>query len=142
MSIGHIWMITDAGYSDHLRQANEERAAAFYAVFTALGRAIYAPFGWLVGSLRRSNARRETRRALSSLNDHQLRDIGIWRSEIDSIAQAIATQPLEVEVTLADLRQIRSGAAIHRLDEPQGQASRRVARRPGSDPQARTDQAA
>jgi uncharacterized protein YjiS (DUF1127 family) len=138
MTIGHIWYIANPELRDHLRQANEERAAAFYAAFTALGRAIAAPVEWLLKGLRSTDRKRATYQALSRLSDHQLQDIGVWRSEIASVAEAVAKQPPEVEVTLADLRNIRSGQPVDgggaarpvvQLDEQRSRATERPARR-------------
>jgi uncharacterized protein YjiS (DUF1127 family) len=151
MSIGHIWLTTNPELHDHLRQANERRAAAFYAAFTAIGRAIAAPIGALVEALRQNNRANATNRALSRLDDHQLKDIGIWRSEINSIAQAVAAEPPEVEVTLSDLRRTRSGASIGdekstlptpRLVERRGTATQRPTARPASTTAAKPVQAA
>jgi uncharacterized protein YjiS (DUF1127 family) len=151
MSIGHIWLTTNPELRDHLRQANERRAAAFYAVFTAIGRAISTPFGAVIEALRQNNRASVTYRALSRLSDYQLKDIGIWRSEIDSIAQAVATEPPEVEVTLADLRRIRSDASIGdekptsptpRLVARQSIAAHRSTARPASTTAAKPVQAA
>ncbi len=109
MVIGQIWINTyledrQIRIRDHLHKLNEERAAAFYATW----RAVTAPVRELIEALRRVRGERETYRELNRLNDRQLRDIGISRSEIGDIAQAVAAEPPEVGLTIAELRQTRS----------------------------------
>ncbi len=104
MVIGQIWLNANPGLRNHLRTVNEERSAAFYATW----RAVTAPFRGLVEALHRANRERETYGALSRLNDRHLQDIGISRSEIGSIAQAVAAEPPEAGLTIAELRQTRS----------------------------------
>ncbi len=91
---------------DHLRKANEERSAAFYATW----RAVTAPVRGLIEVLRRVRRERETYGRLSRLSDYMLKDIGISRSEIGSIAQAVAATAPEAGLTIAELRQIRQTA--------------------------------
>jgi uncharacterized protein YjiS (DUF1127 family) len=104
MVIGQIWLNANPELRDHLRDVNEERSAAFYATW----RAVTAPIHGLIEALRRARRERETFGALSRLSDRQLQDIGISRSEIGSIAQAVAVEPPEVGLTITDLRQTRS----------------------------------
>ncbi len=103
MVIGQVWINANPELRDHLRKANEERSAAFYAAW----RAVTAPFRGLVEALRRARGERETYRNLSRLSDRQLKDIGISRSEIGGIAQAAAAEPPKAGLTLAELRQNR-----------------------------------
>ncbi len=95
---------------DHLRKAKEERSAAFYAAW----RAVTALFRGFIGAVRRFRRERETYGRLSSLSDHMLKDIGISRSEIGSIVQAVAAEPPEAGLTIAELRQIRRAAPAGR----------------------------
>ena len=104
MVIGQIWINANPELRNYLRKANEERAAAFYATW----RAVTAPFRGLVETLRRVNRERETYRNLSNLDDRHLQDIGISRYEIGEIAQAVAMEPPEAGLTIAELRQTRS----------------------------------
>ncbi len=53
-------------------------------------RAVTAPFRRFIEAVRRVRRERETYHALSRLSDHMLKDIGISRSEIGSIAQSLA----------------------------------------------------
>ncbi len=53
-------------------------------------RAVTAPFRGFIEAVRRVRRERETYHALSRLSDHMLKDIGISRSEIGSIAQSLA----------------------------------------------------
>ena len=110
MVIGQIWLNANPELRGHLRTANEARSAAFYANW----RAVTAPFRGLVEALRRVRRERETYSRLSRLNDRQLKDIGISRSEIGSIAQAVAAEPPEAGLTIAELRQIRQTAPTGR----------------------------
>ena len=103
MVIGQIWLNANPELRDHLRKVNEERSAAFYAAW----RAVTAPARGLVEALRRAYRERQTTRNLSRLDDRHLQDIGISRSEIASIAQAVAVAPPEAGLTVADLRQNR-----------------------------------
>ncbi len=104
MVIGQIWLNANPELRDHLRKVNEERAAAFYAAW----RAVTAPVRGLIEAVRRVRRERETYGALSRLSDRHLQDIGISRSEIGSVAQAVAAEPPEAGLTIAELRQTRS----------------------------------
>ncbi len=53
-------------------------------------RAVTAPFRGFIEAVRRVHRERETYHALSHLSDHLLKDVGISRSEIGSIAQSTA----------------------------------------------------
>ncbi len=53
-------------------------------------RAVTAPFRGFIEAVRRVRRERETYHALSRLSDHLLKDAGISRSEIGSIAQSTA----------------------------------------------------
>ncbi len=104
MVIGQIWLNANPELRDHLRKVNEERSAAFYAGW----RAVTGPVRGFIEAVRRFRGERETYGALSRLSDHMLKDIGISRSEIGSVAQAVAAEPTEAGLTLAELRQTRS----------------------------------
>ena len=86
MVIGQVRINANPELRDHLRTANEVRSATFYAAW----RAVIAPFRGFIGAVRRFRRERETYGRLSSLSDHMLKDIGISRSEIGSIAQSLA----------------------------------------------------
>ena len=104
MVINYIWQSANPELRGPLRAANEARAAAYYTVW----RALTAPLRALVQALDRARSAGETFRALNRLSDHQLQDIGISRSEIGSVANAVAAKQLETGVTLAELRQDES----------------------------------
>ncbi len=63
------------------------------AMTQANWRAATAPFRRFIEAVRRVRRERETYQALSRLSDHMLKDIGIHRSEIDSIAHSMAAGP-------------------------------------------------
>ncbi len=86
MVIGQVWINANPELRDHLRTANEARSATFYAAW----RAVTAPVRGLIEAVRRVRRERETYHALSRLSDHLLKDVGISRSEIGSIAQSTA----------------------------------------------------
>ncbi len=86
MVTGQTSINANLALRDHLRKAKEERSAAFYAAW----RAVTALFRGFIGAVRRFRRERETYHALRSLSDHTLKDIGISRSEIGSIAQSLA----------------------------------------------------
>jgi len=106
MVIGQIWLNANPGLRDHLRSVNEERSAAFYATW----RAVTARVRGLVEAVRRIRREGETYGTLSRLNDRQLRDIGISRSEIGGIAQATADVLPGDALTIAELRRSRQTA--------------------------------
>ncbi len=108
MVIGQIWTNANPELPDHLRKVSEERVAASYAPW----RAVIAPFRGLMEALRRARRERETYRELSRFSDCMLNDIGISRSEIGSIAQAVAVA--EAGMTIAELRQIQRTAPAGR----------------------------
>lgn len=118
MSIGHIWLIANPELSDHLRRANEARAAAFYAAFKAVSEAVATPIRHLAERLRRARRTRETYHALAGLSDRTLRDIGLSRSEIHSISSGVAELPDGTDATLAELRGIRREAPTDHAGAP------------------------
>ena len=77
-------------------------------------RAVTAPFRGLVEAVRRVRHEREIYSRLSRLSDHMLKDIGLSRSEIGDVAQAVAAEPPEAGLTIAELRQARSVAPAGR----------------------------
>jgi len=106
MVIGQIWLNANLELRDHLRDVNEERSSAFYATW----RAVTTRVGGLIEAVRRARRASETYGSLSRLNDRQLQDIGISRSEIGSIAQAVAEAPPGDGLTIAELRRSRQTA--------------------------------
>jgi uncharacterized protein YjiS (DUF1127 family) len=124
MVIDQVWFNANPEMRVHLRKANEARAAALYSAW----RAVTAPLRGLAEALRRARRQHQTYGALIRLSDRTLNDIGISRSEIGSIAQAIAAEPLEAGLTIADLRRVRSSAFTGR-DAPVVPLPRAVERR-------------
>lgn len=105
MGFSHITVHSTSPELDrHLRQANEERAAAVYAAWTATRSGVSAIVGNLAGFVSRVRRARRTSGALKALSDRQLRDIGVNRADIESVAEAVATQGSPTGVTLEDLR--------------------------------------
>lgn len=60
---------------------------ASYGTAFAVNR-FFAKLGDFTNGIQARRAEALTRKALSSLSDHELRDIGLTRGEIDSIARA------------------------------------------------------
>jgi uncharacterized protein YjiS (DUF1127 family) len=108
MSTHYIWLNSNPELQKHLRKASEARAATIYAAWKAIVRAVADPVRAVVELIRRANRVRATYRELSALSDHRLRDIGLSRSEISSVADMVAAASPEVGLTLADLRHARS----------------------------------
>ena len=69
-------------------------------------RAVTVPFRGLMEALRRARRERETYRELSRFSDCMLKDIGISRPEIGSIARAVAVA--EAGMTIAELRSTKA----------------------------------
>ena len=61
MVIGQIWINANPELRGHLRKANEERSAAYYATW----RAVTAPFRGFIEAVRRVRRERETYHALT-----------------------------------------------------------------------------
>ncbi len=147
MVIGQIWLNANPEYRDYVRAVNEERSAADDATW----RAITAPVRGLIEVLRRVRRERETYRNLSRLSDRQLRDVGLSRSEIGSVAQAVAAEPPEAGLTIAELRQTRRIALagrdapvvpLPRADQRRGRAGSWVAPQSTAAASAQRDRAA
>jgi len=131
MIIHSIWRNVDPNYEVHLRRANEARAAAVYAGWKWLTGRLGAAVRRLVEANRRAAQMRRTSDALHALSDSQLKDIGVARGEIESIARAVAAEPAGGTVTLADLPRIRS-AGVAGGDERRGRPAPWAAKRPES----------
>lgn len=112
MSIHGILLNANPEFRQQLRQANEARAAAFYAAFRAVVGAVRSRLQGLAQRLEANRRARATYRELSMLNDHQLSDIGLSRSELLFVARSIGAEAGDSDVTLADLPRIRSGEAV------------------------------
>jgi uncharacterized protein YjiS (DUF1127 family) len=133
MVIGQVWINANPELRTHLRKTSEARAAAFYSAW----RTVTAPLRSLAELLRRARLQRQTYGALSRLGDHALSDIGLSRSEIGSVSKAIAAEPLEAGMTIADLRRVRSGVSTGN-ETPVAPLPRIVERRSRGIPQPAT----
>lgn len=110
MAFQYIWLNANPEHRQLLRQANEARAAAYYAAWRATVRVLGAPFRRLAAAIRTAHRVRRTRDALAALGDHQLADIGLHRGEIAGIARAVAAEPAGARVALSDLPRLRDVA--------------------------------
>ena len=110
-SLDHIWINANPEYRDQLRRANEARAATYYAAWRWVAGSIGNAFRRLGAAASRARRARRTYRELSELSDRQLNDIGLWRSEIPFIAEAVAAESAQSGATLADLPRLRSAPA-------------------------------
>ena len=70
--------------------ARRQRARAIGAAIAGAARSIASPLHQLIADYRRHRDERETHRALTWLDARALRDIGLDRSEIGSIARELA----------------------------------------------------
>jgi uncharacterized protein YjiS (DUF1127 family) len=103
MDIGYIRPDPDPELRQQFRRASRERAAAFSAFFRAIGHVLGAGLHATLAALRRRRRRRRTFDELSQLSDRELKDIGLFRSQIHHVAEAAAAAP-ELRLTLADLQ--------------------------------------
>ena len=124
MVIHYIWRNANPNYESQLRRANEARAAAFYAGWRRLAGALGSVFRRGVEAWRRAARARRTEAALSALSDRHLRDIGLERGEIRSIARMVAEEP--AGATLADLRPLRSAYGTGYRGAASGESARRA----------------
>jgi len=105
MLIDYIQTSTNPDLQEHLRAANEARAARLYGAWKAAGNSLAAPFRGFAEAIRRTRRARRTNRELSALSDRQLRDIGLHRAQIADVAEAVAAQAPATGLSIADLRQ-------------------------------------
>lgn len=124
MVIHYIWRNANPNYETQLRQANEARAAAFYAGWRRLAGAIGGAVTRFIEAQRRAARARRTEEALSALSDRHLRDIGLERGEIQSVARRMAERP--TGATLADLPRLRSVSGTGFRGVASGEAVRRA----------------
>lgn len=108
-SFDYIWVSANPRYREHLRRANEARAAAYYAAWRGVVDFVTGGIRRLAASVNRAHRRRQTLRELSELSDHQLNDIGLSRAELPFIADSVAVAE-QTSVTLAHLRHLRSAS--------------------------------
>ena len=74
----------------HARQVREVTSRAIIRPLAAIGRALSRAASRLAREYRRERVRRVTIRELSALESHRLRDIGLERGDIVSVAEALA----------------------------------------------------
>lgn len=87
------------------QRARAARAAILSGAVKYVLRQVSASFRELVEARRRARRAQETYRQLSRLSDRDLNDIGLSRAEIDTVAEALAAEPRDARLTIADLRQ-------------------------------------
>lgn len=74
----------------HARQVRKVAGNTLVQPLAAIGRALARAAARLVREYRRDRMRRITIRELSALENHRLRDIGLERGDIVSVAEALA----------------------------------------------------
>ena len=91
--------VTTPDYEDQLRNRffghrNYDRYTAsdhpVVLIAAAVSRGVQRLAGRLTAGFRHLQSRRQTYRQLAALSDHQLKDIGLARGEIDSVANNLA----------------------------------------------------
>lgn len=127
MNIHHLPINVDSRLRDHLQEANEARAVALSVAFSAVGRVLATPFLKTYEWLQRGRREREAYRALRSLSDHMLRDIGLSRSEIAGGEHAVATDTPEARAAITNLCKPRREPRSNRnaIDAAASSADRR-----------------
>ncbi|MGI3211024.1 DUF1127 domain-containing protein [Roseovarius tibetensis] len=90
----------------HLRKAHIERAAFVYATFKVIKRTAAAGASVLAESIGHWRRASRTSRALSTLSDRQLHDIGIDRADIGDVSKLAADPSSRFGITLEDLHRM------------------------------------
>lgn len=103
----YIWTSTHPELRGILRQVNEDRSAAFYAVLKPLRNAVsntLAAVSRFAENARRGARERAAMRELNALSDRTLKDIGVPRGEIRRIAHDLADGVTEPRVQVVAAR--------------------------------------
>lgn len=89
----------------HARQVREATRAAVVRPLAAVARTIARAASHLVREYKRDRDRRITIRELGRLEDHQLRDIGLERGDIFSVAERLADEKHRAGAVASEPRQ-------------------------------------
>jgi len=74
------------------RRAQEQRSRAIATILADAGRAMRAQINHVIAGWRASRRARATYQALSGLDDRTLRDLGMDRSELESVSIEASTR--------------------------------------------------
>ncbi len=138
----HVDLVAaDPVYRDHLRRANEARAAAFYGTIRGAGRRCAALWEALASRLAAWQARRASLRQLARLSPRSLDDIGLVPADLDALVQGrlpglggTADEPAAGAATsrpAAGPKPVEAGRPAPTAARPRHSGPARLARSPG-----------
>ena len=84
-------------------RARHARAAVLYGGLSVLAVPLASAIRTLLERIRQRRRRRQTILELNALGDTELKDIGLRRSDIEHVADALASRPSDAALRLADL---------------------------------------
>jgi len=123
MHPGYAKFLADPAHRDHLDRIARLRATAFAAAARGVGARLSALVGTIAQAVRGWRRMRETRHALAALDDRALRDIGLTRSDIAPVVEAVRRAPERDPLRVVGLR-ARTAPLRRRLRLIEGRRTR------------------